>query len=64
MTGRPGMRIASLLRWAAGIAGVTAAAGYWTMMSPYSQLLGPFPYRADTADKVIALTFDDGPNEP
>ena len=58
------MRIASLLRWAAGIAGVTAAAGYWTMMSPYSQLLGPFPYRADTADKVIALTFDDGPNEP
>jgi len=34
------------------------------MTSPYSQLLGPFPYRADTADKVIALTFDDGPNEP
>ena len=58
------MRIASLVGWAAGLAGITAATGYWTMMSPYSQLLGPFPYRADTADKVIALTFDDGPNEP
>jgi peptidoglycan/xylan/chitin deacetylase (PgdA/CDA1 family) len=34
------------------------------MMSPYSQLLGPFPRRTDTADKVIALTFDDGPNDP
>ena len=58
------MRIANLAHWAAGVAGVTAAAGYWTMMSPYSQLLGPFPYRGATADKVIALTFDDGPNEP
>ncbi|HEY4992948.1 MAG TPA: polysaccharide deacetylase family protein [Nakamurella sp.] len=58
------MRIATLARWAAAVAGVTAAAGYWTMMSPYSQLLGPFPHRADSADKVIALTFDDGPNEP
>ncbi len=55
------MRIANLAHWAAGI---TAAAGYWTMMSPYSQLLGPFPYGGSTADKVIALTFDDGPNEP
>jgi peptidoglycan/xylan/chitin deacetylase (PgdA/CDA1 family) len=58
-----GLRVARLAGWAAGIAGVTAA-GYWTMMSPYSQLLGPFPCRADTEDKIIALTFDDGPNEP
>jgi len=58
------MRIAGLLGWTAAIGAVTAAVGYWTMMSPYSQLLGPFPYRADTTDKEIALTFDDGPNEP
>ena len=58
------MRIARLIRWAAGIAGIAASAGYWAMMSPYSQLIGPFPCRADTADRVIALTFDDGPNEP
>jgi peptidoglycan-N-acetylglucosamine deacetylase len=47
-----------------------AAAGYWFCMSPYSQALGPFPYRGpaggkgDEPDKVVALTFDDGPNEP
>ena len=33
-------------------------------MSPYSQLLGPFPYRSWTTERVVALTFDDGPNEP
>jgi len=33
-------------------------------MSPYSQALGPFPYRAAGAGRVVALTFDDGPNEP
>ena len=41
-----------------------AAASYWTLMSPYSQLLGPFPYRRRTTEQVVALTFDDGPNEP
>lgn len=29
-----------------------------------SQLFGPFPYRGDTVEPVLALTFDDGPNEP
>jgi peptidoglycan/xylan/chitin deacetylase (PgdA/CDA1 family) len=33
-------------------------------MSPYSQALGPFPFRGAGSDKVVALTFDDGPNEP
>ena len=33
-------------------------------MSPYSQLLGPFPYRGVATGQVVALTFDDGPNEP
>jgi peptidoglycan-N-acetylglucosamine deacetylase len=44
-----------------------AAAGacaYWTMMSPYSQLVGPFPYRGPADMRTVALTFDDGPNEP
>ena len=33
-------------------------------MSPYSQALGSFPYRAPGTERVVALTFDDGPNEP
>lgn len=47
-------------------AGVVAAAGvgYWLCMSPYSQSLGPFPFRGTGHAKVVALTFDDGPNEP
>ena len=42
----------------------TAGAAYWLMMSPYSQTLGPFPYRGSAGRRVVALTFDDGPNEP
>jgi peptidoglycan/xylan/chitin deacetylase (PgdA/CDA1 family) len=34
------------------------------MMSPYSQVLGRFPYRGPGDERVVALTFDDGPNEP
>lgn len=41
-----------------------AGAGYWLCMSSYSQVFGAFPYRGQTQDKVVALTFDDGPNEP
>lgn len=48
----------------AGLAG----AAYWTLMSPYSQALGAFPYRAHAGrtdeTETVALTFDDGPNEP
>lgn len=54
------------LAFGAPIAAV--ACGYWTAMSPYSQLLGTFPFRASTGvgppGKTVALTFDDGPNEP
>ena len=51
---------------AAGAAGIAAAAGagYWLGMSPYSQAFGDYPYRGPAGEKVIALTFDDGPNEP
>jgi peptidoglycan-N-acetylglucosamine deacetylase len=50
---------------AGAAAGASAAgAGYWFCMSPYSQALGTFPYRGQGKDRVVALTFDDGPNEP
>jgi peptidoglycan/xylan/chitin deacetylase (PgdA/CDA1 family) len=57
-------RVAS--RLGLGSAGVGAVLGgaYWLLMSPYSQVLGPFPYRALGTERVVALTFDDGPNEP
>jgi peptidoglycan/xylan/chitin deacetylase (PgdA/CDA1 family) len=47
-----------------GTVAASAATAYWLCMSPYSQALGPFPYRGARPDKAVALTFDDGPNEP
>ena len=48
------------------IAGVLVAGSgaYWVLMSPYSQAFGNYPYRGDENERVVALTFDDGPNEP
>ncbi|GAA3453286.1 polysaccharide deacetylase family protein [Dactylosporangium matsuzakiense] len=48
---------------------VAAALGvsYWLLMSPFSPTSKAYPYQAPTAssgEKVVALTFDDGPNEP
>lgn len=43
---------------------VIGLAIYWIRFSSYSQLYGKFPYKTITNEKVIALTFDDGPNEP
>lgn len=37
---------------------------YWVFMSPFSQFFGKYIYRVKTDQKIIALTFDDGPNEP
>jgi peptidoglycan/xylan/chitin deacetylase (PgdA/CDA1 family) len=38
---------------------------YYIFFSPKSQLLGKVFYRGNQLDKkVVALTFDDGPNEP
>lgn len=37
---------------------------YYLFMSSNSQLFGRFPYRIVTTEKVLALTFDDGPNPP
>lgn len=45
--------------------GVALLAGaYWVFMSPSSQLFGRYPHRGGRAERVVALTFDDGPNEP
>ena len=41
-----------------------AVAGYALFMLPQSQVFGRYPYRAAPEDRVVALTFDDGPNEP
>ena len=50
---------------AAAVASVTALAlAYRAGFGSRSQRFGPFPYRGDTDEPVVALTFDDGPNEP
>lgn len=54
------MIVMLLVLLAAGL----AIAVYWLCMSTYSQAFGDFPWRIKTDRKVIALTFDDGPNEP
>lgn len=33
-------------------------------MSPSSQIFGPFPSQIKSKEKIVYLTFDDGPNEP
>ncbi len=40
------------------------AAIYWLWFSPTSQVFGRFDYRLPTTKKIVALTFDDGPNPP
>ncbi len=41
------------------------ATGYWVLFSSFSQLVCPFPYRRRRLEEpLVALTFDDGPNEP
>jgi peptidoglycan/xylan/chitin deacetylase (PgdA/CDA1 family) len=52
------------LAWFAAAVPVALLGGYWLFMSPYSQVFGRYPYRGDGRDRVVALTFDDGPNEP
>jgi peptidoglycan/xylan/chitin deacetylase (PgdA/CDA1 family) len=49
---------------ALGLFLVAALVLYWVFMAPAAQVFGRYPYRGDRADRVVALTFDDGPNEP
>ena len=43
---------------------ILAALCYYLFMSSNSQLFGRFPFRVATTKKILALTFDDGPNQP
>ena len=56
-------KVSAAARAAAG-GGMILGGAYWTAFRPRSQIFGAFPYRGPTRDKVVALTFDDGPNEP
>ena len=60
---------------AAGLLTTVLGSAYRLLLSSFSQALGPFPYRSrrlgaaedqvsHRSPKCIALTFDDGPNEP
>ena len=53
-------------RSAVAVIAIAAVAGglYWVFLSPYSQIFGRYPWRGTDSDRVVALTFDDGPNEP
>lgn len=61
------MRVATAAKPVFG-AGLLGASAYWAMMSSQSQLLGRFPNQGTEHDgqgrPLVALTFDDGPNEP
>jgi peptidoglycan/xylan/chitin deacetylase (PgdA/CDA1 family) len=39
-------------------------AAYWLLMSPFAPSSRNYPTRGPAAERVVALTFDDGPNEP
>ena len=46
------------------IACFVVAALYYLFMSSTSQIFGSYPWQKKTNEKIVALTFDDGPNEP
>ncbi|MEV8518033.1 polysaccharide deacetylase family protein [Dactylosporangium sp. NPDC051484] len=51
-----------VLAWLLPLAVLGAA--YWLLMSPFAPSSRDYPYRGPAAERVVALTFDDGPNEP
>lgn len=36
----------------------------WLFIAPSAQIFGRYPYKRRQDERVVALTFDDGPNEP
>jgi len=57
--------------WAALGSGAAVGLSWWAGFGTRTQLFGAFPHRGAVAsagdaepEKVVALTFDDGPNEP
>lgn len=57
-----------IIEWALGIVGlmvIYSLVGTSAMVyAPLSGLFGSFPYRVRTNQRLLALTFDDGPNPP
>jgi peptidoglycan/xylan/chitin deacetylase (PgdA/CDA1 family) len=47
----------------AGLA-ATSVLGYQLVFGSRSQMFGAFPFQGDGRRREVALTFDDGPNEP
>ena len=43
---------------------VLPTAIYLLFMSPRSQIFGRYPYKGTSSEKLVSLTFDDGPNQP
>jgi peptidoglycan/xylan/chitin deacetylase (PgdA/CDA1 family) len=68
MTGTPARTAGRRAAKAAVAAALASVPAYWVSGSSQSQFLGAFPNRSPAARPVrtptIALTFDDGPNEP
>jgi peptidoglycan/xylan/chitin deacetylase (PgdA/CDA1 family) len=53
------------VRWAAAaIASAILAVGAFDSISPWSNAFGSTHWSGHTKDRAVALTFDDGPNEP
>jgi peptidoglycan/xylan/chitin deacetylase (PgdA/CDA1 family) len=50
---------------AVSVAASAVAGGFYRIfLSPYSQAFGPYAWRGRGSERVVAITFDDGPNEP
>jgi len=58
----PGPRLPFVAAAAVAATGLVALAR--AGLGPTAQVFGPFPYRGDGTEPTVALTFDDGPNEP
>jgi peptidoglycan-N-acetylglucosamine deacetylase len=58
------IRLATAARAAAVGVSAVGVAAYWTGFRPRSQIFGSFPYAGETEERIVALSFDDGPNEP
>ena len=48
---------------AAGVIAALAVLG-WLFIAPSAQVFGRYPYKRVQPERVVAITFDDGPNEP
>jgi peptidoglycan-N-acetylglucosamine deacetylase len=49
---------------AAGVVAAAIAVLVWLFIAPSAQVFGRYPYRRPRPERVVAITFDDGPNEP